>query len=235
MKFLYNDKVETLEEHMSTSQVGGRRNMNVRNHIWVLNGIIQDVLNRKGAEPIDVQILDIEQCFDALWPEECLSDLYQYGIQDQTINILYDGSLNTELAIRTPGGITEKKTVNKTVMQGDVWAPSLCSPAIDTIGKKCLQEKKYLYRYREHVDIPPLAMMDDICAVSSCGVEAVKLNAYLNYKISSKKLHCGTKKCKKMHIRSTRKRSICCDLNIDDWKEINVTSVETGLTQSKDT
>ena len=54
--------------------------MNVRNHIWVLNAVIQDVLNRKGAEPIDIQILDIRQCFDALWPEECLSDLYLYGV-----------------------------------------------------------------------------------------------------------------------------------------------------------
>ena len=50
--------------------------MNVRNHIWVLNSVIQDVLNRKEAEPIDVHIVDIKQCFDALWPEECLSDLF---------------------------------------------------------------------------------------------------------------------------------------------------------------
>ena len=38
-----------------------------------------------------------------------------------------------------------------------------------------------------------------------------------------------------MHIGSTRKRRICCDLNIDGCKEIYVTSVETGLTQIKDT
>ena len=50
--------------------------MYVRNHIWVLNAVIQDVPNRKGAEPINLQILDLKQCFDALWPEESLSDLY---------------------------------------------------------------------------------------------------------------------------------------------------------------
>ena len=220
---------------MSSSQVGGRKNMNMRNHIWVLNGIINDVLNRNGAEPIDVQIVDIKQCLGALWPEECLSDLYQYGIQDHTINILYDGSLNTELAVRTPVGLTERKTVKKTVMQGDVWAPSMCAVIIDSIGKECLQEKKYLYKYREHVKIAPLAMMDDVCAISACGVEALKLNSYLNYKIGSKKLQCGTNECKKMHIGNTKKLSICCELHIDGWKEINVTSVETGLRQVKDT
>ena len=66
MKLLYIDNIETIEKHMSVSQVGGRKNMNVRNHIWVVNGVIQDVLNRKGAEPIDIQILDLKQCFDAL-------------------------------------------------------------------------------------------------------------------------------------------------------------------------
>ena len=115
--------------------------MNVRNHVWVLNGVIQDVLKRKGSESIDVQILDIAQCFDALWPEECLSDLYQYGIQDHTIRLLYDGSLSTQIAIRTPVGITERKEVHKTVMQGNVWAPSLCATSIDSIEKECLQEK----------------------------------------------------------------------------------------------
>ena len=59
-------------------------------------------------------------------------------------------------------------------MQGDVWAPSLCATSIDSIGKECLQENKYLYKYKGHVLIPPLAMMDDVCAISTCGVEALK-------------------------------------------------------------
>ena len=142
MKLLYNDKIGTIENHMSTSQVGGRKNTNVRNHVWVLNGVIQDVLNRREAEPIDVQILDIKQCFDALWPEECWSDLYEYGFQDNTINLLYDGSLNNQIAIMTPVGITERKEVKKTVMQEDIWGPSLCATSIDSIGKECIEENK---------------------------------------------------------------------------------------------
>ena len=235
MKLLYIDNIETIEKHMSVSQVGGRKSMNVRNHIWVLNGVIQDVLNRKGAEPIDIQIFDLKQCFDALCPEECLSDLYKYGVQDHTLNILYDGSLNTNIAIRTPVGVTERKQVAKTVMQGDIWAPSLCATSIDSIGKECLEENKYLYKYRENIEIPPLSMIDDLCVISSCGVETVKSNSHINYKISSKKLQCGTKKCKKMHIGRKEKSFICCDVLIDGWSEENFTFVETGATQLKDT
>ena len=78
-------------------------------------------------------------------------------------------------------------------------------------------------------------MMDDLCAVSTCGVETVKTNSYINYKISSKKLQCGAQKCKRMHIGSTQNPLICSELMIDGWKEENVTFVETGKSQRKDT
>ena len=40
MKLLYIDKIDTIEKHMSVSQVGGRKNMNVRNHIWINSCIV---------------------------------------------------------------------------------------------------------------------------------------------------------------------------------------------------
>ena len=39
---------------------------------------------------------------------------------------------------------------------------------------------------------------------------------------------------KKMHIGSTRNQSICGPLYIDGWKETDVASVETEITQNKD-
>ena len=71
-------------------------------------------------------------------------------------------------------------------------------------------------------------MMNDVCVISTCGVEALKSNSFLNYKISSKKLQCGSNKCKQMHIGSTRKISKYTSLYIDGWREIDVNRVETG-------
>ena len=77
--------------------------------------------------------------------------------------------------------------MNKTMVQGDVWAPYMCATSIDSIGKECLDYDKYLYRYTEKVKILTLTMMDDVCTISTCGVEALKSNSFLNYKISTKK------------------------------------------------
>ena len=67
MRLIYMDKYDIIDSNMSDSQVGGRKGRNVRNHIWILNGIITDVLSTKRKTPIDIQILDNKQCYDSLW------------------------------------------------------------------------------------------------------------------------------------------------------------------------
>ena len=45
MKMIYNDKYALLDRSMSDSNVGARQGKNIRNHIFVINGIINDVLS----------------------------------------------------------------------------------------------------------------------------------------------------------------------------------------------
>ena len=67
---------------MTDSQVGGTKGKNGRNHICVLNGVICDVLSTKKKTPIDLQIYDYKQCFDSLWLQECMNDMYDSGVKD---------------------------------------------------------------------------------------------------------------------------------------------------------
>ena len=70
------DKYREIDQSMSDSQVGGRKGKSVRNHIWIINGIINDVLSKKTKTPVDLQIFDYKQCFDSLWLEECMNDVH---------------------------------------------------------------------------------------------------------------------------------------------------------------
>ena len=45
MRLIYMDCYNVINESMSDSQVGARREKNVRNHLWIVNGIISDVLS----------------------------------------------------------------------------------------------------------------------------------------------------------------------------------------------
>ena len=54
MKLIYNEKYETIDSSTSDSNVGARRNKNIINHIFVINGIINDVLSSNKNTPIGI-------------------------------------------------------------------------------------------------------------------------------------------------------------------------------------
>ena len=127
MKMIYIDKYDEIDSNMSDSQVGGRKGKNIRNHIWVINGIICDVLSSKSRNPIDVQIFDYRQCFDSLWLEECMNDLYSAGLKDDKFALLYNANSDVKVTVKTPVGKTSKGTITNAITQGDVLGPLLCS------------------------------------------------------------------------------------------------------------
>ena len=111
MKLIYNDKYETIDGNMSDSNVGARKNKNVRNHIFVVNGVIHDVLSSKKKKPIDIQIMDYKQCFDSMWLEETMNNLFEAGVTDDHLALLYEGNKVVNVAVKTPAAMTVRERI----------------------------------------------------------------------------------------------------------------------------
>ena len=47
-KLMYNDVYPIIDEYMSDSNIGARQNRNIRDHLFIINGIINDIINGKG-------------------------------------------------------------------------------------------------------------------------------------------------------------------------------------------
>ena len=92
MKLLYNDNYDIIDINMSDSNIGARKGKSVRNHIFIINGVIHEVLSNKKAHPIDIEVLDFKQCFDSLWLEECMNDLFEAGIDDDNLALIYEAN-----------------------------------------------------------------------------------------------------------------------------------------------
>ena len=107
MKLVYQDKYSVVDENMSDSQIGARKKKNIRNHIFVLNGIINEALNTKGKS-IDLLIYDYRQCFDSLWLDECINDLYDAGIDDDKLALIYEANKVNNVAVTTPFGLSKR-------------------------------------------------------------------------------------------------------------------------------
>ena len=74
-KLLYDDNYDGIDDNMSDCNVGSRKKRNVKDHLLIIHGIINSVVNG-NEDCIDLQIYDLEKAFDGLWLEDCLNDIY---------------------------------------------------------------------------------------------------------------------------------------------------------------
>jgi hypothetical protein len=77
MQMIYADKYRIIDNSMSDSNIGARKKKNIRNHIFVVNSVIHDVLSSSAKDPIDIMVLDFKQMFDSECLYECLNDVYE--------------------------------------------------------------------------------------------------------------------------------------------------------------
>ena len=76
MKLIYDRTYEKVNASMTDSQIGARKKESVRNHLFILNSIISDVMGSVKKEPIDINVMDFKQMFDAEQLSVCLYALY---------------------------------------------------------------------------------------------------------------------------------------------------------------
>ena len=78
--------------------------------------------------------------------------------------------------------------------------PMMCSNSIGMVGKYA-KEKGQFYNYKNLVPVIPLAMIDDLLAVTSCGMKSIEMNTTINTLIELKKLQ--------FHVPEVKKKSKC--------------------------
>ena len=66
--------------------------MNIRNHIFVVNSILHDVLSKKSNKSIDIMVLDYKQMLDSECLFECMNDLYEAGMKDDIFALIYEAN-----------------------------------------------------------------------------------------------------------------------------------------------
>ena len=118
---------------MSDSNIGARRKRNIKDHLFIIHGIINSVI-RGDEECVDVQIYDLEKAFDSLWLVDSLNDIFDTLPEDKQndeLSLLYESNRNTQMAVKTAVGMTDRVGIPDSVQQGGTWGSMLCSNSID--------------------------------------------------------------------------------------------------------
>ena len=117
--------ITDIDARMSDSNIGARRNRNIKNHLLIIYGIINSVIKGK-AECIDIQIFDLVKAFDALWLighwlNACMNDLcdtFNEEHNNDKIALLYESNRNNLVVVKTAVGMTERVNIPQIVRQG---------------------------------------------------------------------------------------------------------------------
>ena len=167
--------------------------------MFVVNGVINSsVKNEMGN--VDLGIYDLAKCFDSLWLQETMNDVYEAGVKNDNFVLLYEENKENLVAIRTAYGLTDRFTLEKIVMQGTVFGPVKCAVQMDKLGARAYRSGSPLLLYKDTVQVPPLGMIDDLLVMDLCSSSGIITNSVVNSFVESKRLSFGIKKCHKMHV-----------------------------------
>ena len=59
-------------------------------------------------DDIDVQVFDVKKCFDALWMDECINDVYDDGFNNDKLPLIYLSNQNANIAVKMHEKISER-------------------------------------------------------------------------------------------------------------------------------
>ena len=148
----------------------------------------------------------------------CINDIYEAGLDNDKLPLLFLENQNAKVAIKNSEGISKRVNIRNVVMQGSVWGSLFCTTTMDKLGQIAYENADLLYMYKGVVAVPPICMVDDIMSIQKCS-QATQINATINAFIEMKKLTLSKKKCSRIHIGKQVEN--CSELFIHESKMKN--------------
>ena len=96
-RMVYFDEQKTIKRGMGQHQVGNQKGRSIRDNTFILHAIVNEA--RENKTSIDIQFTDIAQCFDSIWLQEAVNDLYTSGVISRNLNLLFEGNRKTFMAV----------------------------------------------------------------------------------------------------------------------------------------
>ena len=144
--------------------------------------------------------------------QECINTLYECGLNNDKLVLLYEESKHASIAVKTPSGLTERIIIENIIMQGTVFGSLICTAVMDRLAKIFYSDNKLSYKYKNKINVPVLGMVDDVMSVAKCSSSSVTSNATINSFMELNKLKLAEHKCAKIHVG--RKNCYCHTLKV---------------------
>ena len=121
---------------MSNFQNGGSKGKGVVDNLFLLRALIDH--SKYMGKHLWLTFYETEKCFDNLWSEDCINSLWDNGVKDGTLSLIYNLNMKTNITMKTPFGDTQVLPLENLVKQGTVLGPVLNNCSLDRVCKESL-------------------------------------------------------------------------------------------------
>ena len=90
----------------------------VVNNLFIMRALISHSLYVN--QPLFLTFYDIEKCFDSLWLEDCINSLWENGVQNDNLYLIYLLNKKASITVKTPLGNASPFVIKNFVKQGTV-------------------------------------------------------------------------------------------------------------------
>ena len=155
---LIKSRVDNILNRVSKFQAGAKTNRSTNDQLFLLHGAVDHLIYLNQS--IYITFYDFRQAFDSLWLKDCILSLWELGIQNSYLSLIYKLNQKAMVTVNTPYGKTTPFVVDQIVKQGAVLASDICSVST---GEICLTEGTPVGL----LSLPPLAFVDDIATLNT--------------------------------------------------------------------
>ena len=99
-RLLYNDVYPVIDKNLTDANVGARKERNIRDNLFVINAITNSITNG-NEDACEVQAYDNYKCFDSLWAQDCINDIFDAGCVDDRLAMLHLANQSAKIALKT--------------------------------------------------------------------------------------------------------------------------------------
>ena len=104
------------------------------------------------------------KCFDKLWLDDGIKDLWKIGMEPTNCMALKKLNALAEATVETPIGQTDTISLRNTVRQGTVNGPQICAASMDSVNGIGYDA---ITHYGSNLQIKILAYVDDLGSAGS--------------------------------------------------------------------
>ena len=151
---LIQSRISTILKEVSKFQAGATSNRSPADQLFLLRGAIDHMIYLKRT--VYITFYDYKQAFDSLWLQDCVLSLWNLGIRDSYLPLIYKLNEKAVVTVNTPYGKTTSFEAEQVVKQGAVLASSICSVST---GEICDQDDGAPAGI---LILPSLAFVDDL-------------------------------------------------------------------------